>query len=156
MFILVHTMEIGQDSQRRHGSIVEQQGGFKESISWGPCWIWVHHNIWSDGWSLWRLTWGTWRSSWCCRDRGRACTPSPYRYHPQREEGSHIWSRTPLKYFRRPSIFLDSYKWQLWGSGNLWALPEGVNVRGDGVKSHPVQLGSLYQELEEKTAVSLK
>merc|ERR1712107_121305 len=48
-----------------------EHGWFKESISWGP--------------------WGTWRSSGCCRDQGRACKPSPYRFHRRREEGSHIW-----------------------------------------------------------------
>ena len=28
--------------------------------------------------------------------------------------------------------------------------PEGVDVRGNGAKSHAVQLGSLYQELGEE------
>ena len=89
----------------------------------------------------WSSTLGTWRSSWCCQAPGRACKLSPYRFHHQHEEDTHIWSNGIVIHVRQESSGFRYIKHHVFS-------PEWIDVRGNGVKSHTVQLCSLNQELE--------
>ena len=153
MFILVHTMEIGQDSQRKHGtnswSIVSSRsqslgvpvkirGLIKKEVAF-------QSNL---KWKLYYVIWIV-----CVIQPGEH-GGLPDVVKPQVEHANSLHTDSTTSMRRTPIsgqmvlLYMSERKFWIQIYQTSCFSPEWIDVRGNGVKSHTVQLCPLNQELE--------